>query len=213
MVPPLTNYKGLQVLTSPIGNGGAAISNDLKYLVDWNPKSNWAATADPTASDDSTSSKNYQVGSLWLNTTTGALFVCTDATASSAEWIGLPAGFFGLSGSTTTTGTTPSTITIIDSEDFPSDVVLGFTCWILARRTDTGEASKVWEVRGAMKEADSSVDLIGTLSETSWGDTGTSGWSYDIDPSETGGFDVEVTGTSGQTIDWKVSVQLTQLFV
>ena len=49
----LTAYRGLQVVTpNPTGDGGLAIQNDLKSLVDWSPKSVWAQTADPTASND-----------------------------------------------------------------------------------------------------------------------------------------------------------------
>jgi hypothetical protein len=45
---------------------------------------NFAATADPTATDDS--SKGYSAGSVWLNTTNGKVFVCGSATAGAASW-------------------------------------------------------------------------------------------------------------------------------
>lgn len=82
----LTNYKGLSVITpTPSGAGGNAINNDFKLLVDWNPKSKWDATASPSTTDDS--SENYQVGSLWYNTSDQELKLCIDDTANSAEWI------------------------------------------------------------------------------------------------------------------------------
>lgn len=45
---------------------------------------NLTATSDPTATDDV--GDGYAAGSLWLNTTSGALFVCTDNTSSAAVW-------------------------------------------------------------------------------------------------------------------------------
>lgn len=47
-------------------------------------KHNFEATTNPGISDDS--SENYSVGSLWINTSTGAYFVCLDNTAGSADW-------------------------------------------------------------------------------------------------------------------------------
>jgi len=49
---------------------------------------------DPGVGDDT--ADGYRAGSLWLNTTDGGLFVCTDATAGAAVWeefgVGLSAG-------------------------------------------------------------------------------------------------------------------------
>lgn len=45
---------------------------------------NFAATVDPTATDDS--SKGYSAGSVWVNTTNGKTFVCGSATAGAASW-------------------------------------------------------------------------------------------------------------------------------
>lgn len=85
----LTNYRGLQVLdTDPTGAGGLAIQNDLKDLVDWNPKSEWEKTTDPTASDDIDG--DYYPGSLWLNTSTNKLFICRSNADNAAEWQLLP---------------------------------------------------------------------------------------------------------------------------
>jgi hypothetical protein len=47
-------------------------------------KNNYAATANPTAGDDSLD--EYDVGSIWINTVTGRMFWCTDSTASAAVW-------------------------------------------------------------------------------------------------------------------------------
>jgi len=83
----LTAYRGLQVVTpNPTGDGGLAIQNDLKSLVDWSPKSVWAQSADPTASDDQTA--DYFPGSLWLrtDTTPPKLFVCEDSSTGAAVW-------------------------------------------------------------------------------------------------------------------------------
>ena len=83
----LVNYKGLQVVDpDPSGNGGLAIQNDLKNLVDWQPRSEWAKTADPGESDDQT--QNYYPGSQWLrtNVTPPKLFVCKTSTVGAAVW-------------------------------------------------------------------------------------------------------------------------------
>ena len=83
----LTPYRGLQVVTpNPTGDGGLAIQNDFKSLVDWNPKSVWAQTADPAATDDQ--SANFFPGSLWLRTNVSPpkLFVCQSSAAAAAVW-------------------------------------------------------------------------------------------------------------------------------
>lgn len=83
----LTAYRGLQVLSpDPTGDGGLAIQNDLKALVDWSPKSVWAQSADPTVDDDET--EDFFPGSIWLrtNTTPPKLFVCRSSATGAAVW-------------------------------------------------------------------------------------------------------------------------------
>lgn len=83
----LTAYRGLQVVTpDPTGNGGLAIQDDLKSLVDWSPKSVWAQSADPTVDDDQT--EDFFPGSLWLRTDTSPpkLFVCQSSATGAAVW-------------------------------------------------------------------------------------------------------------------------------
>ena len=69
-----------------------------KFTLDWealehenldkidanNPKHNFSATTDPTVNDDS--SAGYNVGSIWINTSTKSVFQCTDATTGAAIW-------------------------------------------------------------------------------------------------------------------------------
>lgn len=43
-----------------------------------------SSSADPSSTDDT--SKGYQSGSLWTNSSTGNVFLCTDNTASAAVW-------------------------------------------------------------------------------------------------------------------------------
>jgi hypothetical protein len=50
-------------------------------------KHNFAATVNPTATDDSGS--GYGIGSIWVNITTPTVFMCEDDTASSANWLNL----------------------------------------------------------------------------------------------------------------------------
>lgn len=89
-MPSLVNYHGLQVLSpDPTGDGGLAIQNDLKSLVDWSPKSVWDESTAPTAGDDE--DDDFFPGSFWLrtDTTPARLFVCQSSTAASAVWIPL----------------------------------------------------------------------------------------------------------------------------
>lgn len=47
-------------------------------------KNNTTATANPTGLDDS--DDGYAAGSIWVNTTTRRVFVCTDPTVGSSQW-------------------------------------------------------------------------------------------------------------------------------
>ena len=51
---------------------------------DPNNRNNFSATTDPTVNDDT--ADGYQVGSLWVNTTSDAAFICVDATNGAAVW-------------------------------------------------------------------------------------------------------------------------------
>lgn len=59
----------------PTGIGGSATSIILH---------NFAATAAPTANDDS--ADGYSIGSWWLDTTADKAYICLDATAAAAVW-------------------------------------------------------------------------------------------------------------------------------
>lgn len=83
----LVDYKGLQVVDpAPTGAGGLAIQEDFQSLVDWNPKSVWAQSADPTVNDDA--GDDFYPGSHWLrtDTTPPKLFVCKSSAAGAAVW-------------------------------------------------------------------------------------------------------------------------------
>lgn len=64
------------------GTSGKATATALFALLGVT-KSN-TTTTDPTTSSDTTA--GYAVGSVWLNTSTRNLFVCTDSTSSAAVW-------------------------------------------------------------------------------------------------------------------------------
>jgi hypothetical protein len=83
----LVDYKGLQVVSpEPTGDGGLAIQNDFKHLVDWNPKNAWNASTDPGVDDDET--EDYYPGSMWLrtDTTPPKLFTCQSSATGAAVW-------------------------------------------------------------------------------------------------------------------------------
>ena len=48
-------------------------------------RSNYSATVDPVATNDST--QDYAVGSRWINLTTGIEWICQAATANAAVWL------------------------------------------------------------------------------------------------------------------------------
>ena len=67
------------------------------------------ATANPTVNDDN--SDGYTVGSMWLNTSTGAMYICTDSTVGAAKWSnGL--GYLRLSFNVTQTGTNAPVVAV-----------------------------------------------------------------------------------------------------
>jgi hypothetical protein len=79
-------------------------------------KNNLVATTDPGVSNDAT--QDYGKGSQWLNTSTGALWECTDPTAGAAVWqqVGGGAGsytghFDGIIGATTPAAAAVTTLT------------------------------------------------------------------------------------------------------
>jgi len=80
----LVNYHGLQVVSpDPTGDGGLAIQNDFKNLVQWNPKSSWNNSTNPGATNDS--AQDFYPGSLWSTST--QLFLCTNSNTGAAVWV------------------------------------------------------------------------------------------------------------------------------
>ena len=76
---------GIQVPTPvPANLGGQAIASNFEKMLQWHPQSVWNQTSDPAANDDQT--QGYQVGSLWLNTDSNRLWLCTNADDAAAVW-------------------------------------------------------------------------------------------------------------------------------
>ncbi|MEZ5942929.1 MAG: hypothetical protein R3C18_16170 [Planctomycetaceae bacterium] len=77
----LTPYrKDLDVVYGAV-DAGAALTENFVNLGKGAPI---VQSSDPTASDDST--QDFGVGSMWMNSSSGTLWMCVDATASAAVW-------------------------------------------------------------------------------------------------------------------------------
>lgn len=77
----LTTYKGLEVVESATGAGGAALTSDFKELADRAPMKSEGV---PDATDDANA--GYYPGSLWFDVLTETMWICVDATVGSAIW-------------------------------------------------------------------------------------------------------------------------------
>ncbi|MDB5388450.1 MAG: hypothetical protein JWM11_4096 [Planctomycetaceae bacterium] len=80
-MPVLTAYKGIEVVEGSTGAGGIALTDDFKELADRAPMK---STSNPGSSDDSAA--GFFEGSLWFNTSSQTMWVCTNNTAGSAVW-------------------------------------------------------------------------------------------------------------------------------
>lgn len=60
------------------------IQDDIADAANNIPLSNRTATTDPGVGDDS--ADGYSAGSLWVNTNTNTVFICTDASVGTASW-------------------------------------------------------------------------------------------------------------------------------
>ena len=110
-----STYKGLTVVTSPVGDGGQALTDNFRELADRTGKCNYTAAADPTVNDDV--SESYYPGSKWVNTTTDAIFFCTDNTVGNAVWV-------STTGGATAPVVTKITDYVVTTDDFGTTFVL-----------------------------------------------------------------------------------------
>lgn len=60
------------------------IQDDIADAANNIPLSNRTATTDPGVGDDS--ADGYSAGSIWVNTSSGTVFICTDASVGAASW-------------------------------------------------------------------------------------------------------------------------------
>jgi len=165
-------------------------------------KSNLSATTNPTVNDDS--DDGYEVGSLWVNTSTGSVYICVDATVGAAVWTNLTAGggsdeLVKVSADDTTadylinkltSGTTAATWTEVNpggDEDLELNI---------------GNATNL--IDGLMNLTDKAFANHGF--DTSWSEGGvlTYGTGLDVDVAAGGGFVNDATDeTSGTTaVSW-----------
>ena len=86
------DYKGIDVPSPlPTGTGGDMLVDDLKIFADRAPTEYTPAGADPTVNNDSSDTaalgiKFYKY-SKWINTTSGAIWMCRSAAAGAADWV------------------------------------------------------------------------------------------------------------------------------
>jgi len=218
----LTAYKGLQVVSpDPTGDGGLAIQDDFKALVDWSPKSSWSENADPTANDDQTD--DYYPGSLWLrtDTTPPKLFVCQSSGTGSAIWRQVLLEVVQdaspqLGGDLDVNGyeiTTSSNGNVVIQPDGTGKVGIGSAAPSSALTVGGAIATPITAKSSnyTLTEADSAVvgnsigsSIILTLPTA----VGIAGRQYLIKRGYTSSFNVTVAAASGETIDGNSSIAL-----
>jgi hypothetical protein len=81
----------MQLRLKQIEQDGATESQVVQWnstLGVWKPgRKNNVAAANPTVNSDS--ANGYEPGSIWVNTVTKNAFICTDASAGAAIWVGV----------------------------------------------------------------------------------------------------------------------------
>lgn len=84
-VKSLTELTGLGATKTQLLNTDKMYSPKTDNVLETDlRKNNDAATTDPAVGNDST--QNYEVGSRWINTTTGKTFICNSNAAGAAVW-------------------------------------------------------------------------------------------------------------------------------
>jgi hypothetical protein len=77
-------FAGATKVESSATNGNIKV-NGSEMVVFTGIKNNYAATTNPTVTNDS--SQGYSIGSAWVNTTLDNYYVCTDVTVGAAVWL------------------------------------------------------------------------------------------------------------------------------
>lgn len=73
------------------GNNGASLIEDSTTISGWNNmRNNYGATTAPAVGDDA--ADGYRVGSVWVDVTADAFYVCVDNTNGAAVWVTPSAG-------------------------------------------------------------------------------------------------------------------------
>lgn len=99
-------------VTTPITNNGTYTKITVAHH---------RATVNPTANDDNT--RDFRIGTIWINTATNAAFVSVNDTTGAAVWQAIGGG--GGHAQNTDTGTTSNTFTL-DSDNTGGNVTLQF---------------------------------------------------------------------------------------
>jgi hypothetical protein len=101
--------QGEKAVVSSVSSSGDVIGQNIF-------KANFAATGDPTVSNDFT--QGYVEGSVWFNNASGAYFVCVDSSGGAAQWDQLNLSGALVSGVGNGSVRNPSSVTTTADADF-----------------------------------------------------------------------------------------------
>ncbi|RMH16936.1 MAG: hypothetical protein D6698_08995, partial [Gammaproteobacteria bacterium] len=141
-----------------------ATANAAVWLTVSSPQLNAAATS-PAATDDA--SKGYEIGSLWVDTSTGTTYVCLDATTSSAVWERLDQPKFSISNVAPTATDDSASGYEVGSFWFDTSSQKTYVCY------DATAGAAIWKALGSANAVVSATDPTVTDDNTAGHAVGT----------------------------------------
>lgn len=107
------------------------------------------SASDPTATDDT---PDYVVGSIWVNTTSKAVFQCTDNTSTAAKWVRRQAKT--ITGATTL----PATTDDVTAGYLPGHLIVNLTQGVAYICLDNTASAAIWVSLGVGRTGSGTVD-------------------------------------------------------